>query len=271
MSSDYSSNSILKRELYCDGKVARIVLNDPKRRNALSLEMIQALHKELFEIDAIQKVRAVIIAALGPAFSSGHDLKQLRTSEGIEKHKLIFDKCTKMMSLIQNMSLPVIAEVSGIAAAAGCQLVATCDFVVAGRSAKFLTPGIKVGLFCSTPGIALARAVPRKVALDLLLTGDAIDSEQALRAGLVSRVVEDSEVKSEALKIAEKISALSRPVVALGKSFFYTQAQLPTSDAYRMGERVMVDNLQYEDAQEGITAFVEKRVPVWKNTDKKVR
>uniref|UniRef100_A0A0M3HY78 Enoyl-CoA hydratase domain-containing protein 3, mitochondrial n=1 Tax=Ascaris lumbricoides TaxID=6252 RepID=A0A0M3HY78_ASCLU len=289
MLSENGSSGLVKREALNDGAIVRLVLSSPKKRNALSLAMIQALHKQLREAESSDKARVIIVAAEGPAFSSGHDLKELQSSEGLEKHKTMFESHNAMLAHIQNMSLPVIAElrnseypyfaitnrwfcqqVNGIAAAAGCQLVATCDIVIAGKSSKFSTPGARVGLFCSTPGIALARAVPRKLALDMLMTADFITAEQAMKAGLISRLVDDDKVHEETIKVAEKIASMSRAVIALGKNFFYTQVQLPVVDAYRMGARIMVDNLRLADAQEGIAAFIGKRTPKWTHTDKKI-
>ncbi|VDK48447.1 unnamed protein product [Anisakis simplex] len=231
--------------------------------------MIEALHKELKDAESIKEARAVIIAAEGRVYSSGHDINELKSSEGVEKHKRLFNSCAAMLSHIQTMSLPVIAEVNGIAAAAGCQLVATCDIVIAGKTSKFSVPGAKVGVFCSTPGIPLARCIPRKVALDMLLTADYIDADKALQVGLVSRVVDDNLVHQEAVSVAKKIASLSRSIVSLGKNFFYTQVELAINDAYRMGSRVMVDTLRLVDSQEGIDAFVNKRKPNWTNTNKK--
>jgi len=257
------SEEILKKELYFGNQVLRLILNDPKKRNALSLRLLETLHSELASCDQISKLRAIIIAASPPVFSAGHDLRELRSSEGQAKHVQIMSKCSELMNLIQDMQLPVIAEVKGVAAAAGCQLAASCDIVIAADNAKFSVPGAKAGIFCSTPGVALARAVPRKVAMDMLLTGDPISAQDALRAGLVSRIVAESKVEEEALNVAEKILALSRPVVGLGKTFFHLQVGMNRHDAYRHGERVMVENLRLADTQEGISAFVEKRAPVW--------
>uniref|UniRef100_A0A914VD73 Enoyl-CoA hydratase domain-containing protein 3, mitochondrial n=1 Tax=Plectus sambesii TaxID=2011161 RepID=A0A914VD73_9BILA len=264
------SDEIVKKELYFENQVLRLIMNDPKKRNALSLRLLETLHKELSSCDSISKLRAIIIAASPPVFSAGHDLRELRTSEGQAKHAQIMAKCSELMNLIQDMQLPVIAEVKGVAAAAGCQLAASCDIVIAADNAKFSVPGAKAGVFCSTPGIALARAVPRKVALDMLLTGDPISAQDALRAGLVSRIVDESKVEEEALSVAEKILALSRPVVGLGKTFFHMQIGMNRHDAYRHGERVMVENLRLADTQEGISAFVEKRQPVWTHKTDKV-
>uniref|UniRef100_A0A8R1DQA5 Enoyl-CoA hydratase domain-containing protein 3, mitochondrial n=1 Tax=Caenorhabditis japonica TaxID=281687 RepID=A0A8R1DQA5_CAEJA len=234
-STSRAAKTLLERELYQGNSVVRLILND-KKVNTLSLALINELFAELKAINKIEKVRSVVLAHNGKSFSAGHELTELKTEKGSDKHNEIFDTCGEMMNFIRNMKVPIIAEVNGTAAAAGLQLVASCDIVVAGKSSKFLVPGQKVGLFCSTPGIALVRAVPRKVAMDMLLTAQPIDSESALRAGLVSRIVDDDQVKFEALKVAEQIGQFSRSVTALGKAFFYTQAELNTSDAYRILE-----------------------------------
>ncbi|ULT95571.1 hypothetical protein L5515_011465 [Caenorhabditis briggsae] len=252
-STSTAARTLLDRELYQENSVVRFILND-KKVNTLSLAMIKELFAELKAIDKIEKVRSVVIAHNGKSFSAGHELKELTTESGTDKHNEIFNTC-------------VIAEVNGTAAAAGLQLVASCDVVVAGKSSRFLVPGQKLGLFCSTPGIALVRAVPRKVAMDMLLTAQPIDSEAALRAGLVSRVVDDDQVKFEALKVAEQIGQFSRSVTSLGKAFFYTQAELGTADAYRYGSRVMVGNLKLKDCQEGISAFIGKRHPEFEHSN----
>uniref|UniRef100_A0AC35G6E5 Enoyl-CoA hydratase n=1 Tax=Panagrolaimus sp. PS1159 TaxID=55785 RepID=A0AC35G6E5_9BILA len=193
---------LFEREIYQDNKVVRLVLNAPKTRNSLSLALIESLFKELQEIDAIEKIRAVILAGKGPAFSAGHDLKELTTGKGSEYHKEVFNKCTQLLTFIQRMQLPVIAEIDGVAAAAGCQLISSCDVV--------------------------------KIALDMLLTGRSITAEEALRAGLVSRISkEGEEPRIEALKVAEEICKYSRSVTAIGKTFFYTQVELSQRDAYR--------------------------------------
>ncbi|CAL2040533.1 unnamed protein product [Caenorhabditis brenneri] len=260
-STSMAMKSLLERELYQGNSVVRFVLND-KKVNTLSLDMINELYTELKAIDKIEKIRSVVIAHNGKSFSAGHELKELTTESGSEKHNEIFNTCGDMMNFIRNMKVPVIAEVNGTAAAAGLQLVASCDVVVAGKSSKFLVPGQKLGLFCSTPGIALVRAVPRKVAMDMLLTAQPIDAEAALRAGLVSRLVDDDQVKFEALKVAEQIGQFSRSVTALGKAFFYTQAE-----AYRYGSRVMVGNLKLKDCQEGISAFIGKCQPEFEHSN----
>ncbi|CAI5449721.1 unnamed protein product [Caenorhabditis angaria] len=225
------AKSLLERELYQGNSVVRLILND-KKVNTLSLDLINELSDELRAIDKIEKVRSVIIAHNGKSFSAGHELRELQADKGTEQHSKIFNRCGDMMNFIRNMKVPVIAEVNGTAAAAGVQLVASCDIVVAGKSSKFLVPGQKLGLFCSTPGIPLVRAVPKKVAMDMLLTAQPIDADAALRAGLVSRIVDDEQVKFEALKVAEQIGQFSRSVTALGKAFFYTQSELNITDAY---------------------------------------
>ncbi|KAK6754477.1 hypothetical protein RB195_013464 [Necator americanus] len=265
-----TASSLIGRELYQGETVVRLILKDVKRRNALSLEMIEALTSEMEGVNTISKVRSVIISSEGPAFSSGHDLKELVTEAGSDLHQKIFDRCGNLMMLIRRMEIPVIAEVHGIAAAAGCQLVASCDVVIASDTSKFVVPGQKVGLFCSTPGIPLARAVPHKIALYMLLTGEPIDAQTALSCGLVSRIVPEKDVKFEALKVAEQIGQHSRSVTALGKTFFYSQTELGINDAYRFGGKVMTENLKYKDAQEGINAFIEKRKADFKHTDEKV-
>ncbi|KAE9416393.1 hypothetical protein Angca_007542, partial [Angiostrongylus cantonensis] len=234
-----SASSLLGRELYQGESVVRLIIKDPKRRNALSLAMMEELARDLEGLNEIPKVRSVIIASGSKVFSSGHDLTELvrqsfsKADAGEDLHRKIFERCFHLMTLIRRMQIPVIAEVNGIAAAAGCQLVASCDVVVASETSKFLVPGQKVGLFCSTPGIPLARAVPHKIALDMLLTGEPIDAHSAVSYGLVSRVVPENEVKFEALKVAEQIGRHSRSVTALGKAFFYSQTELGLSDAYR--------------------------------------
>ncbi|GMT31646.1 hypothetical protein PFISCL1PPCAC_22943 [Pristionchus fissidentatus] len=260
-------SSLIGREIYAGNTIVRLILKDTKRRNALSLKMIEQLHTELREIDKIQKVRSIILSAEGPAFSAGHDLKELRYSSAEDplgdecRHSTVFDKHAALLQFMQSMHLPVIAEVGGVAAAAGCQLIASCDVVVASEAATFSVPGQKVGLFCSTPAVPLSRAVPAKVAMDMLLTAEPIDAQAALRAGLVSRVVPAGEERHEAIRVAEAIGKHSRSVTAMGKSFFYAQLGLPLTHAYKVGGRVMVENLKLADAQEGINAFVGKRHP----------
>ncbi|KAI1724100.1 enoyl-CoA hydratase/isomerase domain-containing protein [Ditylenchus destructor] len=266
-------SELLKQELHCEDRVARLVLNNAKGRNVLSYDMMNELHRQLQNLDKNEAMRVVILAAEGPAFSAGHDLKELTERPGVDYHKKVFKKCTELMQLIQNMKLPVIAEVNGVAAAAGCQLVASCDIVVASEQSTFSVPGLRAGIFCSTPGIPLARNVPRKLAMDMLLTARSITASEALRAGLVSRVVPNGQEKDESLRVAEPILNMSRSVTALGKAFFYSQIeQVNMNGVYRQGEAVMCENLKMADAQKGIKSFIakEKQTPKWTHTDEKV-
>lgn len=247
--------------------IKTVCLNDPKKRNALSLAMLKQLQEDLFNIP--DSLRVIILKANGPVFSAGHDLKELTTKEGREYHQKVFSTCSQVMANIQDIPVPVIAQVSGLATAAGCQLVASCDIAVASEKAAFATPGVSVGLFCSTPAVAVGRSVPRKVAMEMLFTGHPISAQDALLHGLVSRVVPDDKLEEETMKIARRICETSRSVVALGKATFYAQMNLEKRQAYSLTEKVMVENLALGDGQEGIKAFIEKRKPHWshdKNT-----
>ncbi|MBN3302843.1 ECHD3 protein, partial [Amia calva] len=240
-----------------------IVLNNPKKRNALSLSMLESLRADiLHEVDSAD-LRVIIISAKGPVFSSGHDLKELTSQQGSEHHGRVFEVCSEVMTLIQDVPVPVIAQVKGMATAAGCQLVASCDIAVASEKSTFATPGVNIGLFCSTPAVAIGRAVPRKVALEMLFTGAPISAQDALLHGLVSKVVPEEKLEETTLAIAQKICSASRPVVALGKATFNRQMAQGRHAAYATASRVMVDNLALTDGQEGIRAFIEKRRPVW--------
>jgi len=251
-----------------DKDVAILVLNRPKARNSLSEAVLSALSSALTEIAADKTVRAVVIAANGPAFCAGHDLKELtsRRSDadgGREYFQRMMTMCSGMMQQIINVPQPVIAAVQGVATAAGCQLVASCDLAVASTAAKFATPGVDIGLFCSTPMVALSRNVGRKQALEILLTGDMISAEDAFRMGLVNRLAEPGVEYEDALAIARKIAAKPAPVVKVGKEAFYRQLEMGLSDAYRYAGEVMVENMLARAAEEGIAAFVEKRAPRW--------
>ncbi|HEY6327759.1 MAG TPA: enoyl-CoA hydratase [Blastocatellia bacterium] len=243
--------------------VAIVVLNRPERRNALSLELMRELISCLDRLGKSRDVRAVVLAASGPAFSSGHDLSELR-NQGVSQYREIFDVCTELMTLIQSIPQPVIAEVDAIATAAGCQLVATCDLAVASEKASFATPGVRIGLFCTTPMVALTRAVGRKRALEMLLTGSPIDARSAMEWGLVNRVVNSEALRQETLKLADRISDASSLTVSIGKQAFYTQIDLDQDKAYSYAKEVMSVNTMAEDAQEGIGAFLEKRKPCWR-------
>lgn len=245
--------------------IRRIVLNNPRRRNALSLAMLDAIKSNLLHnIDC--DLRVIVLSAIGGVFSSGHDLKELTEEQGKDYHGKVFHRCTEVMTLLQDLPVPVIAQVNGLATAAGCQLVASCDIAVASTNSQFATPGVNVGLFCSTPGVALARAVPRKIALEMLLTGNPITATEAVRHGLLSKAVPEEKLEEEVNSIAEKIASLSQPVVAMGKACFYSQVTKPRDQAYVEAESIMVENLELHDGQEGINAFLQKRNPSWTNT-----
>jgi enoyl-CoA hydratase/carnithine racemase len=252
------------------GNIAVLTLNRAQARNSLSEAMLAALSQELENVAADKRVRAVVITARGPAFSAGHDLKELTTHRadpdgGRSYTRQIMERCSAVMLALLRLPQPVIAAVEATATAAGCQLVATCDLAVASTTAKFCTPGVHIGLFCSTPMVALSRNVGRKHAMEMLLTGDMISAEDAYRVGLVNRVVEPGAAREEALKLARKIAAKSAAVVKLGKQAFYRQLEMDVADAYQHATEVMVQNMMARDAEEGIAAFVEKRQPTWKD------
>jgi enoyl-CoA hydratase/carnithine racemase len=259
---------ILLREDH--GGVAVLTLNRPAARNSLSEAMLEALGDALTAIAHERSVRAVVLAANGPAFSAGHDLKELNAhrkddDRGREFFKHIMGLCSGVMQQIVMLPQPVIAAVQATATAAGCQLVASCDLAVASRSARFATPGVNIGLFCSTPMVALSRNVSRKHAMEMLLTGDLIPAEEAARIGLVNHVVAPGHERAEALKLAEKIAAKSTLTVKIGKEAFYRQAEMPLAEAYKYASEVMVENMLARDAEEGISAFIEKRDPKWQD------
>ncbi len=245
-----------------EGSLAILTLNRPDRRNALSLELMLELIDCLDTIASSAEVRAVILAAAGKVFSSGHDLSEM-TGREIDDYRHIFDVCTQLMTKIQSIPQPVIAQVQGTATAAGCQLVATCDLAVASSEAVFATPGVKIGLFCSTPMIALSRAVGRKRAMEMLLTGKLIDAATAADWGLVNRVVPPADLASEARRLGCQIAEASGFTVALGKQAYYAQIDLDQPQAYAYAKEVMSKNAMAADAQEGIAAFLQKRQPRW--------
>ena len=244
------------------GPVAVITLNRPDRRNALSLELMRELLDCLRTLGASPKSRAVILAANGKAFSSGHDLSEM-TGRSIADYRQIFDVCTELMTAIQSIPQPVVAQVQGIATAAGCQLVATCDLAVASTEATFATPGVKIGLFCTTPMVALTRAIGRKRAMEMLLTGKPVDAAIAADWGLVNRVVAAPGLEAETRKLAAQVADASSFTVGLGKQAFYSQIDLDQPKAYAYAKEVMSMNALAADAQEGIGAFLEKRAPCW--------
>lgn len=244
--------------------ILRLTLNDPATRNSLSEMMIKELHSAISRAEA----RVIILSANGPAFSSGHNLKEItahRTDadEGHRFFKDLFDKCADLMLAITNSPCPVIAEVDGLASAAGCQLVASCDLAIATDRATFCTPGVNIGLFCSTPMVALSRTVTRKHAMEMLLTGDVIPASEALRIGLVNRVTSHNELKAVTQEFAQKIASKSGAAIKVGKQAFDRQADMPVAEAYAYMAQVMADNLLLADAHEGIGAFIQKRKPEW--------
>jgi enoyl-CoA hydratase/carnithine racemase len=248
--------------LATEANIAIVTLNRPQRRNALSLSLMQELIDCLKEIGASRQIRAVILAATGKVFSSGHDLSEM-VGRDINEYRLLFDVCTELMTRIQSIPQPVIAEVQGIATAAGCQLVATCDLAIAAEEASFATPGVKIGLFCTTPMVALSRAVGRKRALQMLLTGEMIDAHKAAEWGLVNHVAPASALRAETRRLAARIAEASELVVALGKQAYYTQVDLDQPKAYAYAKEVMSMNSLAADAQEGISAFLDKREACW--------
>lgn len=245
-----------------DGGIAVITMARPEKRNALSLELMRELRDAVLAVGNEEETRAVILRGEGPAFSAGHDLRELQCRDAAAYNE-IFDTCVQLMEAIQRIPQPVIAEVATIATAAGCQLVATCDLAVAAEGAKFATPGVRIGLFCSTPMVALSRAIGRKRAMEMLLTGDFIDAGTAAEWGLVNRVVPAERLHDEALALARKIAEASGPVVGLGKQAFYVQIDLAQAAAYGYAKQVMSLNAMTPDAQEGIAAFLERRPPDW--------
>jgi enoyl-CoA hydratase/carnithine racemase len=245
-----------------EGPTAIITLNRPERRNALSLELMLDLIAALDEIGRNREIRAVILAAAGKVFCSGHDLGQM-TGRDINEYRRIFDVCSELMQKLQSIPQPVIAEVQGIATAAGCQLVATCDLAIAAEEAAFATPGVKIGLFCTTPMVALTRAIGRKRALEMLLTGTMVPAPTAAEWGLINYAVPAADLPSATRKLAGQVAAASSLVVAIGKQAFYTQLDLDQPKAYAYAKEVMSMNALAADAQEGIGAFLGKRAPCW--------
>ncbi len=240
-----------------------ITLNRPEQRNALSTGLMEELTAELLRQSARPEVRAIVLTGAGSAFSAGHDLKEL-TGRTLEQERQVFDTCTRMMETIQHIPQPVIAAVQGAAFAAGCQLVATCDLAIAAESARFATPGVKIGLFCSTPMVAVSRSIGRKRALEMLLTGAPIGAATAAEWGLVNRVVPAARVLEEALALARQVSSASPLTLSIGKHAFYRQIDADQSEAYELMGETMAQNAVTGDAQEGMTAFLDKREPVWR-------
>ena len=264
-----TDDSILLEEFIANG-VYRLTLNDAKKRNALSEEMMAKLKSSLSDAADNKSIRVIIIAGNGPAFCSGHDLKQMTAGrdnddQGLTYFKKVFASCSELMQMIVEHPKPIIAEVSGVAAAAGCQLVACCDLAVAGKSARFITPGVNIGLFCSTPMVALSRNVSNKAAMEMLLTGEMVSADKAEHIGLINRVTDDADLEQETTALAELIASKSSLTLKIGKEAFYKQKDMPLSEAYDFASKVMVDNMLEHDAKEGIGSFLEKRKPKWQN------
>ena len=245
------------------GGVATLTLNRPEARNALSVALLDALQAEFDAIAKDQSVRVVVVAAIGPAFCAGHDMKEIRANPGLANYEALFEQSGRLMKSIIRLPQPVIAKVHATATAAGCQLAATCDLVVAASDARFATPGVNIGLFCSTPMVALSRAVGRKQAMEMLLTGEFVDAERARQMGLVSRVVAPEHLDAEVAGLTALLASKSPLTLAIGKEAFYRQAELDLDAAYACGAEAMARNMTARDAEEGIDAFLAKRQPKW--------
>ena len=251
--------------------VVTLTLNKPESRNALSVAMLNRLSDSLAEAQANKQARVVVLAAAGPVFCPGHDLKEMTEARGdADRGRGFFKKtmelCSSVMQQIVNHPLPVVADVRGVATAAGCQLVASCDLAIATNEAKFATPGVNIGLFCSTPMVALSRNVSRKHAMQMLLTGEAVSAADAVRFGLINKAVAADEIDTEIENLTETIISKSAVVLKIGKTAFYQQAEMSLTDAYEYASGVMVENMLERDAEEGINAFIEKRDPEWQDT-----
>ena len=257
---DLEGPIVLRRD--CD-RVATLTLNRPAARNALSVAMLSALSEQLTEITEDPAVHVVVLAGAGPAFCAGHDLREIQANPDPAFQLQLFAQCSAVMVQLTRLRQPVIAQVGGVATAAGCQLVASCDLAVAGEAARFATPGVNIGLFCSTPMVAVSRTVAPKHAMELLLTGDLIGADEAHRIGLVNRVVPDASLEAATSALAAQIASRSSLTVAIGKEAYWRQRDLPLVDAYTYTSSVMAQNLATADASEGIAAFLDKRDPHW--------
>lgn len=249
-------------EVESQGGIGRVTMKWPEKRNALSIQMMQELTSGLRELQSQSDVRAIILGAEGNVFSAGHYLPEM-TGKDLSHQRHVFSVCVELMETVQGVDKPVVAEVPGIATAAGCQLVATCDLAVASEDARFATPGVRIGLFCSTPMVAVSRSIGRKRAMEMLLTGELIDAETAMEWGLLNRVVPKDRLREAAEELALKVAEASAFVVSLGKQAFYAQVDLDQKKAYEYTREVMSMNAMADDAQEGMTAFLEKRKPCW--------
>ncbi len=247
-----------------DEGVTTLTMNRPQARNALSQGMLRAMLDAFIEVSTDETARVVILAGAGPGFCAGHDLKEIKAQNYSRNYtEQLFADCAELMQTIIRLPKPVIAQVHGIATAAGAQLVASCDLAISSQEARFATPGVNIGLFCSTPMVALSRNLSNKHAMQMLLTGDLIDAQNAYRMGLVNEVVDAEQLERKTMELARKLASKSPLTVAIGKEAYYRQAELPLSEAYDYTKEVMVRNLEAQDAQEGISAFIEKRYPVW--------
>jgi enoyl-CoA hydratase/carnithine racemase len=263
-----TDNFLLKDKI--DNGILRLTLNNSKHQNTLSDSMMESLKKELSDVAINESIRVVILAANGPIFCAGHDLKEITEARnnkdlGYAYFEKLFNTCSELMQLIVNNPKPIIAEVNGIATAAGCQLVASCDLAIGSDKAKFATPGVNIGLFCSTPMVALSRNISNKHAMEMLLTGEMIDAKKAKEIGLINNNVSSKNLMQETLKLAKRVASKSSMTLKVGKHAFYAQSSLDLSEAYKYTSKVMLDNILKDDAKEGIDAFINKRDPEWKD------
>ena len=262
-------NDILKIDQAQTG-VLRLILNDPDNKNALSDQMMHQLHQCISDASSNNSVKVIIIAAVGDVFCSGHNLKDItkaraNADDGKEYFSNLFDLCSSLMQMITTCSKPVIAEINGVATAAGCQLVASCDLAIASDQSKFATPGVNIGLFCSTPMVALSRNVSKKDSMKMLLTGDMVDAAEAKRISLINDHVSAEKLNDSVMHLAEKIATKPLSTVQIGKEAFYRQYEMSLSEAYEFTSKVMTENSLADDAKEGIKSFLEKRDPIWKD------
>ena len=269
MTPDRQDANLLLSTQGSDG-VLRLTLNDPDRRNALSEAMLVALDETFDAASTNSDVRVIVLAAVGPVFCAGHDLKEMTTGrQNADRGRAYFTKilnqCSSVMQKIVTCPKPVIAEIDGVATAAGCQLVASCDLAVASETAQFCTPGVHIGLFCSTPMVALSRNMANKHAMEMLLTGDMVSASRAAEMGLVNQVVPSADLCAGSMALAGKIAAKSSLTIATGKRAFYQQKEMDLDAAYNYASKIMIDNMLARDAKEGIAAFIEKRVPDWRD------
>ena len=248
-----------------NNNICHLILNRPKAHNALSFDLLTEIKNELKKIKADKKIRVLIIAANGPSFCSGHDLKEINANNNKQSYIKLFNLCSDVMLSLVNLSIPVIASVHSTATAAGCQLVASCDLAIASENARFATPGVNIGLFCSTPMVALSRNISKKNSMEMLLTGDLINANVAKEYGLINKVVPENLLEDTVLEISNKILQKSSKTIAIGKNAFYKQLELGISDAYKLTSSVMAKNMAGYNAQEGVKAFLDKRKPNWQD------